>query len=148
MLAREASLYIYFDLMTQLTDNCFNKRKIKFDKYFMDLVRIVGRKTTKRHFATAEYEALRNRFQLDQYNCSFRSNLIQGLAHTYETAFTNNLWMHAYNRVRNFIKKSNAENDKKILYQNMNYLFTTDKGQKTLQFPWKKGYFHDIRLNV
>lgn len=95
-LAVEASRYAHFDLMRKWRNGNFPRRKIDFSHFFKALLE------QNRDTLDPEYAEIRG--NLPFYNNSHRINLMNHLIKQLKTAFTNNIKMHAYNRLRKFFK--------------------------------------------
>lgn len=151
MLAHEASIFAHWDIMTKLEDGdddiLTGKNKEKFRPYFYALYE--GTRTKKQcKLIPEEYLNMRTIRTL-KYDMSYRSNLFNELAQTLETSFNNNIWMHAYNRIKKFIKCQYEIYDKTMLYRVMKYLtceeFTLNEGDP---IPvWRQGHFRNVKFN-
>lgn len=146
-LVYEVSLYIMYDIHAQLEDGRFNGEKINFLSYFYSLL------DTKKNSKSVLYENLRASFGLGKYSKSYRSNLFIQQAQLYETVFENNIWMHAWNRVRKFLHKIYAKDDKyskKTTINTLLYLFYENKpiDGDIYKIPWTKGHFCNLKKDV
>lgn len=122
MMAYETSLLIFHDLLTRLKTEEYI-RHISFRNYFAML-----RKDSK-HDMPQDYLDLRRAYpSLELYNNAHKGHLYDYQADSYETAFKNNIWMHAYARVKALLRKLLEEirGEKptgKELYEILNFLF-------------------------
>lgn len=108
----EVSRYIHFSLKKQWKSGNFEP--VRFLSFYYHLMK----KKKAKYALDQEYEKLRKTLPL--YDSSYRSNLFRASANQYEVIFHNNIWMHAYNRLRKFFK---FEPDKKKVYRTLSYLF-------------------------
>lgn len=145
-LAQETSLLLYYTFYEKLYNGETDFKNFMFLTYFMKLKE--NATSTKGYDYTLDkrYTALRN--GLPKYDGNRgRGNIFKSLAKNYKTVFENNIWMHAYSRVRKLLKKLNPEATKEEIYQNLSHLFDKDsKHEKTLNFyfDWKKAHFYPI----
>jgi transposase len=142
-LAFEASRLIHFTIYSKLiTDGSNDFKSINFLNYFYQLK--IG--SPCKYELSQQYESMRN--GLPKYDGTFKSNIFIDLANGYKTVFHNNIWMHAYPRVRKLLKKLNPEASNSQIYTNLSYLFDqTSKHEKSLNFhfAWPKAHFHNIK---
>ena len=121
-LCYEVSLYIYHDIMEKLEDTVeYIFEPIRFLDYFYCLV------NNKQHSTTHSYSVLRSRFNLREYDKSYKSNLMVSASRAYETVFENNIWMHGWHRVKRFLSRTNENASKTDLYNSTQFLFSTDQ---------------------
>lgn len=99
----EASIYIHHILYQKYSQDEFPEREYNFVHYFKHLVQQKTEKTINQYVIDPEYQALREQFGLPT-KYDIEPNLIVYAANTYATAFKNNIWMHLYNRVNNFLR--------------------------------------------
>lgn len=110
----EASVHIHYSLMKRWAAGDFSK--VNFLDYYYPLMQ----KKKDKYKLDPDYEQLRVSMPL--YDSAFRSNIFVDSAKQYAVIFHNNIWMHAYNRLRRFFK---PEPDKRKVYQTLSYLFET-----------------------
>jgi len=145
-LAFEASRLIYFTIYSKLITKGFNNDFSTFN--FLDYFYQLKIGSPSKYELSQQYELMRGK--LPKYNGSSKSNLFIDLANGYKTVFHNNIWMHAYPRVRKLLKRLNPEASNSEIYTNLSYLFDqTSKHEKTLNFHfnWSKAYFHNVKEN-
>jgi len=143
-LAFEASRLIHFTIYSKLQSNDHDFTQFKFLDYFYQL----KIKSLSKYELSQQYESMRN--GLPKYDGSSKSNLFIDLANGYRTIFHNNIWMHAYPRVRKLLKRLNPDAPNSQIYTNLSYLFDhTSKHEKTLNFHfnWPKAHFHNVKQN-
>lgn len=99
-LAVEASIFINYDLSRRFANGEFPDEKIPFGRYFRALLRT---NADNFHLEFPDYHAIRPN-NLGFYDGSIRNNIIQDQINQYETAFHNNLKLHAWDRLRRFFK--------------------------------------------
>lgn len=109
----EASVYIHYSLMKRWENGNFDQ--VNFLDYYYPLMKTKRSKYIIDH----DYAALREIMPL--YDSSFRSNLFVDSSNQYAVIFHNNIWMHAYNRLRRFFKEFEKDNSK--IYKTLSYLF-------------------------
>ncbi|CAO1376712.1 unnamed protein product [Diamesa hyperborea] len=105
VLSYEAAIYISFDVMKKLEEKNVISPKINFLDYFYPLFK--DQMKGDKYVISSEYNNFRNDYNLRKYTKKLRSNLFVGMANQYTTIFENNIWMHAYSRVRTFLKRTN-----------------------------------------
>ncbi|MGL5961115.1 MAG: zinc ribbon domain-containing protein [Cetobacterium sp.] len=145
-LAFEASRLIYFSIYSKLITKGFNNDFSTFN--FLDYFYQLKIGSPSKYELSQQYESMRN--GLPKYDGSSKSNLFIDLANGYKTVFHNNIWMHAYPRVRKLIKRLNPEASNSEIYTNLSYLFDqTSQHEKSLNFHfnWSKAYFHNVKQN-
>lgn len=119
----EASVYINFCLYRDWANGVFPTEPYDFLPFYYDLLH--GSKS--KYDLDLEYASLRNTHLAQEhrlYDRRYRSNLFVAEAAQFATIFHNNLWMHAYNRLRTFFYRFTS--DKAMVYQTLDYLFTED----------------------
>lgn len=147
LLAREASLLLYWDLIQKLEtgDDC-SSFKASLPYFYM----LLDGSKNKYELPT-QYNDLRNDFGLKKYDKTLRSNLFVQLSRQYDVIFDNNLWMHGYNRVKKFLRKSYCIYDNRVLYRVLKYLFhpsADDAIHLEADDPvpvWPRGYFSGLK---
>lgn len=103
----EASIYAHFCLSKDLQSGQYDvNKKIDFFKFFYSLkiVRRQNKKKPNQYNKDMEYNQIREKYKLRNYDGDKRTNLIVFAVKQYETVFVNNIWMHMYTRVRRFCK--------------------------------------------
>lgn len=114
----EASIYINFVLYKNWNNGIFSKSLYDCLKCFYHLMS----KNSIKYEIDADYKKLRLlKFSSYIYDSSRRQNIFVTQANLYETNFHNNLFVHAYKRIRRFLKQ--FEKDAKIVYQTLDTLF-------------------------
>lgn len=124
---------------------------------------LVDRKVGKRDSVAAAkypidagYAELRANYpQLKLYDCSYKNNMTHYAAENFRAVFGKNIWMHAYGRIRKFLRKLHPgkENDK-LIYYTLDALFNkkskrhahkaiTESLSKYVQ--WDGSAFHHIK---
>lgn len=114
----EASIYIHYSLKKRWQNGNFEP--IKFSDYYYPLMQ---KKRVDKYILDAECENLRGT-TLPFYDSAYRPNLFIDSANQYSTIFHNNIWMHAYTRLRKFFK--HFESDSGKIYRTLAYLFETN----------------------
>lgn len=145
-LAFEASRLIYFSIYSKLITKGFNNDFSTFN--FLDYFYQLKIGSPSKYELSQQYESMRN--GLPKYDGSSKSNLFIDLANGYKTVFHNNIWMHAYPRVRKLLKRLNPEASNSEIYTNLSYLFDqTSQHEKNLNFHfnWSKAHFHNVKQN-
>ena len=146
LLAREATLLVYWDLFRKLEAGDDISKFISLPYFYM----LLDGSKNKYQIPT-EYENLRNQFSLQKYDKKLKSNLFVQLSNQYDVVFDNNLWMHGYNRVRRFVKHLYSINDNRMLYRVMKYLFHSKQEavnclEQDDPIPmWPRGYFYGLK---
>lgn len=118
----EVSVYMHFKLNKDWANGVF--KKIIFLDYFYAL----KKGGLSKYELDIEYKSLRGRHLKDLHDGSYRSNIFCFAARQYETVFVNNIWIHAYKRLRNFLRRF-GENAKAV-YETLDFLFTQKSKHK------------------
>ena len=140
-LSIEASIYIHYSLMRDWSNGIF-ATTLDFTKYFYALRETPPKPKAKRSKAKigqpldldeyqidAVYKGLRNGIPFP--DARYKFNQIQHAITKYTTLFHNNLWMHAYTRVRRYlyhkIKADASSITRKTVYEFLQKLFIKTK---------------------
>lgn len=145
-LSYEASLLIYYNLYKRLYGGEDIEKFAALD-YFYQL----KANAPNKYLLDERYVSMRN--GLPKYmGDGGRSNLFIALAKGYDTVFKNNIWMHAYSRVRKLLRRLNPDASSSDIRDNLKYLFTKKedgmKGNKTLNFhfDWERWHFSQSKF--
>lgn len=163
----ELALYIHFKTYRLLCSGnavaIDQEFSMKNKSFLPDMHQLVDRKVGKRNsVAAAKYpidagyaELRANYCELKLYDCSYKNNMTYYAAENFRVAFGNNIWMHAYVRIRKFLRKLHPgkENDK-LIYYTLDALFNkkskrhahkaiTESLSKYVQ--WDGSVFHHIK---
>lgn len=111
----EVSVYLHYKLSKEWSSGHFPT--ISFLDYFYALCD----KSKAKYDMDLAYKSIRGEYISKKYNHSYRSNLLVFAAKQYETIFSNNIWMHAYTRLRRFLYQ--FEKNKTVVYQMLDFLF-------------------------
>lgn len=114
----EVSIYMHYKLYKDWASDVYEK--IKFLDYFYALKKGSNSKFDLDH----EYKSIRGRQLKDTPDGSNRLNWFYFAARQYETIFVNNIWIHAYKRLRTFLNR--FEEDKKAVYETLGFLDAKD----------------------
>lgn len=154
--AVETSIYINYCLHEDWENGVFFEERLKlnhFLRYFKELqnnVRAV-------YNINPGYEQIRTETGIvKKYDGSYRSNLFIATAKKYRTIFINNIWMHAYPRLKRFLKHFSKDNKK--IYQTLESIFREDsehvgdeyllgKLEVWLDYDPSKHQFSEIKYN-
>lgn len=121
----EFSIYVNFVLYKNWNNGIFPVEKYNFLQYFYHLM---SKKAVK-YEIDSDYKIIRlKEFSNYFYNSSKRSNIFIEKANLFETNFHNNLFIHAYKRIRRFLY--NFCSDKVVVYQTLDTLFTKNSKYK------------------
>lgn len=122
----EGSLYAHFCISKELQSERYDATKeMDFYKFFYPLkaIRRVNKKDPNKYQKDEDYDHIRRRNNLRNYDGDKRTNLIVFAVQQYKTVFVNNVWMHMYNRIRKFF---NTECPKTKSYETLDWLFNSE----------------------
>lgn len=124
----EFSIYTHYILNKKWANNDFTKVRFLDHFYVLSAVRNANM-STKTETMDSEYMRLRVDNINGLHNRSGKSNSIVFAAKQYETSFNNNIWMHAYVRVKRFLK--NFTENKTVVYRTLDFLFNRNSKNDT-----------------
>ena len=120
--AVESSDYVHYVLNKEFEAKNFPNSKINFETYFNQLK--VGKTSTRESYqCVLEYQDIRDEFGLMNYDIGNQNSGLFTIKQ-YETMFINNIVIHAYKRVDQFLK-----NVQKLVF---NEIATTSEAKQTL----------------
>ena len=133
----EYSYYFQYIAYTHLHQGTWNDFITSSKNIFMDLFYHLKQKSKDKYQLNTDYELLRIKNNLSKYNVVCSNSMIF-LATQYETILKNNIFMHAYNRIRKFFKNhTKQESDiytPTIIYKTLDVLFNKKSTNKANEY--------------
>lgn len=125
----------------------FFRAKPKILEYFYPL----ARKKASKYTIDEGYEEIRNGFNLQLYDTSYRSNRFVYAAQTYETNLMVNIVQHARKRIQNYLGNVHPEIESTAHRETLNHLFIFDSAHlpnpqlmRSLRTIGLEGNFHRL----
>ena len=151
----EASIYCHYKLNTYLLQGKVDVL-LQSSRFILDMFYELKQKSKAKYQLEPDYEFIRNDYNLNKYKVVC-GNSMNFLATQYETILKNNIWMHAYSRIRKFFKNATKVDTHvytpTVIYQTLDTLFNKKSQHSTNEYliellknelQFDIGNFHDI----